>query len=46
MEVQGRFQSREYQKQMPDGTVVTRVAYEVSLSRLTCLKEMLEDEFV
>lgn len=40
LEVQGRFQSREYQKQMPDGTVVTRVAYEVSLSRLTCLKEM------
>lgn len=39
LEVQGRFQSREYQKQMPDGTVITRVAYEVSLSRLTCLKE-------
>ena len=39
LEVQGRFQSREYQKQMPDGTVMTRVAYEVSLSRLTCLKE-------
>ena len=38
LEVQGRFQSREYQKQMPDGTVMTRVAYEVSLSRLTCLK--------
>ena len=39
LEVQGRFQSREYQKQMPDGTVMTRVAYEVSLSRRTCLKE-------
>ena len=39
LDVQGRFQSREYQKQMPDGTVMTRVAYEVSLSRLTCLKE-------
>lgn len=40
LEVQGRFQSREYQKQMPDGTVINRMAYEVSLSRLTCLKDM------
>ena len=39
LEVQGRFQSREYQKQLPDGTVMNRVAYEVSLSRLTCLKD-------
>ena len=35
LQVQGRFQSREYQKQLPDGAVVTRVAYEVSLNRLT-----------
>lgn len=35
LQVQGRFQSREYQKQLPDGAVSTRVAYEVSLSRLT-----------
>jgi single-stranded DNA-binding protein len=40
LEVQGRFQSREYQKQMPDGTIMNRMAYEVSLSRLTCLKDM------
>ena len=40
LEVQGRFQSREYQKQMPDGTIMNRVAYEVSLSRLTCLKDL------
>ncbi len=40
LEVQGRFQSREYQKQMPDGAVINRVAYEVSLSRLTHLKDM------
>ena len=40
LEVQGRFQSREYQKQMPDGSVINRVAYEVSLSRLTCLKDV------
>ena len=40
LEVQGRFQSREYQKQMPDGTVMNRMAYEVSISRLTCLRDM------
>ena len=39
LELQGRFQSREYQKQMPDGTVMNRVAYEVSISRLTSLTE-------
>ena len=39
LEVQGRFQCRESQKQMPDGSVINRVAYEVSLSRLTCLKD-------
>lgn len=39
LKIQGRFQSREYQKQMPDGTVMNRIAYEVSISRLTCLKE-------
>ncbi len=39
LKMQGRFQSREYQKQLPDGTVVSRIAYEVSVSRLTCLKE-------
>ena len=41
LEVQGRFQSREYQKQMPDGTVLTRIAYEVSLSRLSRCAEPL-----
>ena len=40
LEVQGRFQSREYQKQMPDGAVINRVAYEVSISRLTYLKDI------
>ena len=40
LEVQGRFQSREYQKQMPDGTVMNRMAYEVSLSRLTCVRDL------
>lgn len=37
LQVQGRFQSRAYQKQMPDGTTVSRTALEVSLSRLTKL---------
>ena len=39
LDVQGRFQSREYQKQLPDGTVINRMAYEVSISRLTCLRD-------
>lgn len=39
LRIQGRFQSREYQKQMPDGNVINRIAYEVSISRLSCLKE-------
>lgn len=34
----GRFQSRAYQKQLPDGTTLNKVAYEVSVSRLTALK--------
>ena len=34
----GRFQSRAYQKQMPDGTALNKVAYEVSVSRLSAVK--------
>jgi len=30
----GRFQSRDYQKQLPDGTVISKTAYEVSVGRL------------
>ena len=40
LEVQGRFQSREYQKQMPDGTVMNRMAYEVSISRLSRVSDL------
>ena len=40
LEVQGRFQSREYQKQMPDGTVMNRMAYEVSISRLSRVTDL------
>jgi len=32
--VNGRIQSREYQKLLPDGTTETRVAYEVSVNRI------------
>lgn len=31
----GRFQSRPYQKQLPDGTIIAKTAYEVSVGRLT-----------
>ena len=31
----GRFQSRAYQKQLADGSVITKMAYEVSVGRLT-----------
>ena len=41
LQVQGRFQSREYQKQLPDGTSMSRTALEVSLSRLTRIENEL-----
>lgn len=31
----GRFQSRSYQKQLPDGAIITKMAYEVSVGRLS-----------
>lgn len=36
----GRIQSRDYQKKLPDGEVVTKTAYEVSISKM----EKVEDE--
>lgn len=41
----GRFQSRTYQKQMPDGTVTNKVAYEVSVNRLAMYKEENRGDF-
>ena len=41
----GRFQSRNYQKQMPDGTTLTKVAYEVSVSRLTASNDEEKNAF-
>lgn len=35
----GRFQSRAYQKQLPDGTVIGKTAYEVSVGRLTMAEQ-------
>ncbi len=37
--VWGRIQSREYQKKMSDGSIESRVAYEISVSKLELLKE-------
>ncbi len=42
----GRFQSRSYQKQMTDGTVLNKVAYEVSVSRLASAKEEQKEDFM
>ncbi|MGN0970536.1 MAG: single-stranded DNA-binding protein [Aristaeellaceae bacterium] len=38
----GRFQSRAYQKQLADGTVVGKMAYEVSVGRLTIAQEAVQ----
>lgn len=38
----GRFQSRAYQKQLADGTVIGKTAYEVSVSRLTMADQALQ----
>lgn len=35
VKIMGRFQSRAYQKQLPDGEILNKMAYEVSVGRLT-----------
>ena len=43
----GRIQSREYQKKLENGDVITKVAYEVSVSKMeVCAseKEELSDD--
>lgn len=37
LRIEGRVQSRTYQKQLPDGTVESRTAYEVSINTMECL---------
>lgn len=39
LNVEGRVQSREYIKKLEDGTVETRMAYEVSISEISVLSE-------
>ena len=43
--VQGRFQSRSYQKQLTDGTIISRVAYELSLNRLSLQTETAPPQY-
>ena len=38
----GRIQSREYQKQIDEEQYETRVAYEISVSKLECVEESVE----
>ena len=42
LQIEGRIQSREYQKQISDDEYETRTAYEVSVSKLTVVEEMEE----
>ena len=44
--VVGRVQSRNYQKKLPDETVVTRTAYEVSVSKITVIADGDENETI
>lgn len=44
IKIWGRIQSRPYQKKMPDGEVLDKVAYEVSISKLEVVKEDEEDD--
>jgi len=44
LELQGRLQSRKYQKKLDDGSFETRVAYEISVSSVMIAREPLYDE--
>lgn len=44
IQIQGRFQSREYTKKISDNEIETRVAYEVSVSRIDYAEEGRADE--
>ena len=41
--ISGRIQSREYQKRLDDGTQETRVAYEVSINKIS--RDALDSQF-
>ncbi len=42
--LEGRLQSREYQKRLDDETVINKIAYEVSVAKLSVNKEEQADE--
>ena len=44
LEIVGRLQSREYHKQMDDGTVALKTAFEVSVSKVKEIGKENEDE--
>lgn len=44
IQIQGRFQSREYSKKISDNEIETRTAYEVSVSRIDYAEEGKADE--
>ncbi|MGI6707038.1 MAG: single-stranded DNA-binding protein [Clostridia bacterium] len=44
IKVWGRIQSREYQKKMPDGEIITKVAYEVSISKMEIPNPVIKEE--
>ena len=44
IKIVGRVQSRPYEKKHEDGTVETRVAYEVSVSSLEIIEEGKKEE--
>ena len=43
LELQGRIQSRKYQKHLPDGTIDSKIAYEISLSSVVLAHEGYSD---
>lgn len=45
LEVQGRIQSRKYQKHISDTVTETKIAYEISLSSVMIARERTEDEY-
>ena len=42
IEIVGRIQSREYQKKLENGEIITKVAYEISVNRINLPEENIE----
>ncbi len=45
IEIQGRIQSREYQKRLSDDEVITKTAFEISVSKLELISDEGESDF-